>query len=91
MGDKGACTADIVTFTFNGETLVGTAGRMLAAVLIGQGRRILRHSPKAGAPRGAFCLMGSCQECLVEIDGHRRLACRTPLTVGMDVRTVFLG
>ena len=91
MDDKGARAAEVVTFTFDGEALAGTVGRMLAAVLIEQGCRILRYSPKAGTPRGAFCLMGSCQECLVEVDGHRRLACRTPLVANMDVRPVTLG
>lgn len=90
MSDKGSKAAEVVAFTFDDETLAGTAGRMLAAVLIAQGRRVLRRSPKAGAPRGAFCLMGSCQECLVEVDGHRRLACRTPLAAHMDVRRITL-
>jgi D-hydroxyproline dehydrogenase subunit gamma len=84
--ETGPRSAENVTFRFDGETLTGPAGRMLAAVLMARGRRLLRRSPAAGTPRGAFCLMGSCQECLVEVDGHRRLACRTPLAAGMDVR-----
>jgi ferredoxin len=91
LSDRGARAAEVVTFTFDNELLAGAAGRMVAAVLIEQGRRILRLSPKAGAPRGAFCLMGSCQECLVEVNGHRRLACQTRLVADMDVRRVTLG
>jgi predicted molibdopterin-dependent oxidoreductase YjgC len=90
LSDKGAHAPEVVAFTFDNETLTGAAGRMLAAVLIAQGRRILRRSPRAEMPRGAFCLMGSCQECLVDVDGHRRLACRTSLVADMDVRRVTL-
>jgi len=35
-----------------------------------------------------FCLMGSCQECLVMINGRRVLACRTPVARGLVVEQV---
>jgi predicted molibdopterin-dependent oxidoreductase YjgC len=34
-----------------------------------------------------FCLMGSCQECLVRVDGRRALACQEPVRDGMVVVT----
>lgn len=47
---------------------------------------VLRRSPKDGAPRGIFCGMGLCFECMVEVDGIRRRSCLTPVSAGMVVR-----
>ena len=63
-------------------------GAMLAAALMTAGYWHLRNSPAAGAPRGAFCLMGVCQECRVTIDGqaHAR-SCQIVCVEGMEVQT----
>lgn len=76
-----------VTLLVNGQSLGAHAGEMLAAVLLAAECTVLRHSPRARATRGAFCFMGSCQECLVQVDGAQRLACRTPVADGMQVVT----
>jgi predicted molibdopterin-dependent oxidoreductase YjgC len=76
-----------VDFSFDGAPLTGWAGDNLAAALMQAGERRLRDSPRAGQPRGAFCLMGSCQECVVWVDGTRREACRTTLRAGMAIRS----
>jgi hypothetical protein len=34
-----------------------------------------------------FCLMGSCQECVVWADARRVLACQEPVRAGLDVRS----
>ena len=51
----------------------------------------VRRSPRTGSPRGAFCMMGVCQECLVRIDGMLRQACLTPVEDGMRVESVDPG
>jgi predicted molibdopterin-dependent oxidoreductase YjgC len=76
-----------VDFTVDGRTLSAPAGELLASSLAAAGLLVLRTSPGAGGPRGAFCFMGLCQECLVEIDGFPRQACLTPVTAGMTVQT----
>jgi predicted molibdopterin-dependent oxidoreductase YjgC len=63
-------------------------GIMLAASLLEAGILTLRHSPRAGAPRGAFCFMGVCQECVVQVDGATVQACLVPTVPGMRVRLV---
>lgn len=60
-------------------------GLSVAAVLLAQAVYHLRNSPTAGTPRGAFCLMGACQECAILIDGRIRRACQTPVRDGMRV------
>jgi aerobic-type carbon monoxide dehydrogenase small subunit (CoxS/CutS family) len=49
------------------------------------GIRRLRGSP-GGAPRGLFCGMGVCQECVVEVEGATLPACQTRVADGMVVR-----
>ncbi|MBS0558583.1 MAG: (2Fe-2S)-binding protein [Proteobacteria bacterium] len=61
------------------------AGINLAAALLLLGIRQLRSSPRARQPRGAFCMMGVCQECLVRAEGRLVQACMMPVTEGLRV------
>lgn len=72
-------------FLFNGKPIDAFAGETVASALLAAGVRVLRASPRAGAPRATFCWMGICQECTVVVDGIRRPACRTELRDGMEV------
>lgn len=74
-----------VSFSFDGETLSAAEGETLAAALHAQGRRTLRIHRDDGGPRGAFCFMGVCQECVVLIDGRQTEACRTLIREGLVV------
>lgn len=78
-------TAD-VSFSFEGETIVAFEGETIAAALTAAGKLDLREA-HGGTGRGIFCGMGSCQECLVEIDGRgSQRACMTKVAAGLDVR-----
>src|SRR5271168_4524069 len=75
-----------VTFEFEGRPIRGRRGESLAAALTAAGERELRRT-RTGPPRGLFCGMGVCQECLVEIDGlSGQRACMTKLDRPMQVR-----
>lgn len=76
-----------VTLSVDGQALEAFAGESLAAALWAAGRRVLRQSPRAGTPRGVFCMMGACQECLVRVDGQRALACQVVVRAEMRVET----
>jgi len=76
---------DPVEIVVNGRPIAALSGESLAAALAAAGICILRHSPVASGPRGVFCLMGSCQECLVQVDGAAALACMEPVRAGMEV------
>ena len=58
----------------------------LAAALAGIGKAATRRS-LSGDARGAFCGMGVCFECRVQVDGVERLACLTRVAAGMEVVT----
>lgn len=75
-----------VTITVDGTPLSVPRGEPLATALLCEGHVCLRYSPNAGAPRGAFCFMGVCQECSIEVDGHLVQTCLTPAQEGMAVR-----
>lgn len=79
-------SAGTVLIRVDGREVSAPPGQPLAQVLSGADP-VLRHSPKDGAPRGLFCGMGLCFECMVEVDGLRRRSCLTPVSAGMVVRT----
>lgn len=78
--------AERIAIDFEGESVEGRRGETLAAALAAAGIRNLR-STRSGQPRGIFCGMGVCQECLVEIDGRsNQRACMTKLAGPVSVR-----
>lgn len=83
-----ASPATSVEFAFDGQSVFAPSGESVAAALFAAGIKTLRCSPREQTPRGMFCLMGSCQECLVMIDGRRVLACRTRVAAGLVVSRV---
>ncbi|MBC9207992.1 (2Fe-2S)-binding protein [Roseomonas aerophila] len=84
----GATRPAEVAFTYAGTPQRAPVGEALATALACAGVLGLRRSPAAGTPRGAFCFMGSCQECLVLVDGVPRQACLVPVRPGLDVQPV---
>ena len=74
-----------VRVTFDGVALDLPEGANLAAALLAAGVDRFRRTPVSGAPRGPFCMMGACFDCLVEIDGVVRQACMIEVCEGMTV------
>lgn len=80
-------TRPALPFTFEGEPVEGCEGDSVASALLALGHLATRETPVSGAPRGPYCMMGVCFDCLVEIDGvGNRQACLVPLRAGMDIR-----
>ncbi|MFE6624481.1 (2Fe-2S)-binding protein [Streptomyces sp. NPDC008086] len=76
------------TFTFDGEPVRARSGQSVAAALIASGRRSWRHTRIEGRPRGVFCGIGVCFDCLVTVNGrpnHR--ACLVEARPGDTVTT----
>ncbi|MGH9348199.1 MAG: (2Fe-2S)-binding protein [Vicinamibacterales bacterium] len=77
-----------VTLLVDGAQIEAFEGESIAAALLADGRRVLRYSPREHEPRGLFCGMGICFECVVAIDGDRRVrGCVTPVRDGMTIAT----
>jgi predicted molibdopterin-dependent oxidoreductase YjgC len=63
------------------------AGESIAAACFAAGIRVLRWTA-GGEPRGYFCGMGVCQDCLVTVDGMPNVrACMTMVREGVRVTT----
>ena len=77
----------VIAFDFEGTIFEARAGDSVAAALLANGVLAFRTTPISGAPRGPWCLIGNCHECLVEIDGEpNRQACMVEVRAGMRVR-----
>lgn len=76
------------TFTFDGQPVAAFAGESVVAALWAAGRRELRRSPRADLPRGLFCMMGSCQECLVWVGTRKLPSCQVPVSDGLVVESL---
>ena len=74
-----------VVILVDGEPVPCFAGETVTAALLAHGRRHLRKSPGLGGPRGAFCLMGACQECTIRIGGRLAPACMVEVRDGLVV------
>lgn len=80
--------AGLLSIEFDGQALQVPAGVSLAAALLASGVRHTRSTPVSGSPRAAYCMMGVCFECLVEVDGMPNCqACLLPVSPGMRVRS----
>jgi predicted molibdopterin-dependent oxidoreductase YjgC len=75
-----------LTLTLDGAAVTAYEGETVATVLLAEGRIATRTTP-GGEPRGVFCGMGVCFDCLVVVDGiPNTRACMTKAREGMDVR-----
>lgn len=75
-----------VTIQFDGLPVAARDGDSVAAALLVGGHAVTRTTP-GGEPRGPYCMMGVCFDCLVEVDGVANVqACMTSVRDGMKVR-----
>ena len=76
-----------VTITVDGMPVKAYGGETIAGALLANGQRAWRRT-ESGQPRGLFCGMGICFDCLVAVDGVPNVrACITPVADGMVVET----
>jgi predicted molibdopterin-dependent oxidoreductase YjgC len=75
-----------ISFTFNGHPLEAAPGQSVGAALTANGITAWRSTRKGGRPRGLFCGIGVCFDCLVTVDGApNQRACLAEVRDGMAV------
>lgn len=80
----------LVKFTFNGKEYEGYEGEPIAAALKASGVMIHRYTKKEHRPRGIFCAIGRCTDCVMIVNGKPNVrTCVTPLAEGMEVKTQY--
>ncbi len=75
-----------ICLTIDGEPVMAKSGDTVAAALLAHSGNASRLTGK-GSPRTAFCMMGVCFDCLVEVDGHPNVqGCMTQVRERMAIR-----
>src|SRR3954471_8962505 len=74
-----------VRIRFDGAEIEALPGETVAAALAAADIVSVRQA-RSGAPRGPFCGMGACFDCLVTVNGRpNQRACLTKVAAGMEV------
>ena len=77
-----------INLTLDGVPVTARPGQTVAAVLIEAGITSWRTTRNEGRPRGLFCGIGICFDCLVTADGvPNQRACLTPARDNMALET----
>jgi sarcosine oxidase subunit alpha len=72
----------------DGQNIVAYEGETVAAALIAAGRRTFRQTTNKKHPRGLYCGIGLCYECMMIINGvPNTRACQTLATPGCRVES----
>ncbi|HCY85538.1 MAG TPA: proline dehydrogenase [Desulfobacteraceae bacterium] len=73
----------------DGRDLAAFKGETIHAAMIAAGIQHFRHAPGSG-PRGVFCGMGICYDCMVRVNGKdNQRACMTQVKDGMEIQTLI--
>lgn len=72
----------------DGRPIQALEGEPIASALLANGIRVCRYTPKRHEPRGIFCGIGQCTDCLMQVNGIPNVrTCVTPVEEDMDIRT----
>jgi predicted molibdopterin-dependent oxidoreductase YjgC len=76
------------TIEFDGRAIPALPGQTIAAALWAQGIVAWRRTRVTGRPRGAFCGIGACFDCLATVNGRpNQRTCLLPAEPGDTVTT----
>jgi len=75
-------------YYFNGEELTALEGEVISSALYAAGISVLGHHHRDGGAQGIYCVNGQCSQCMVVADGRPVKACMTPVTPGMEVKSL---
>lgn len=77
-----------ITVVVDGEPVTAFEGEPIATALLAAGRRVFRYTTKRKDPRGVFCALGRCTDCIMIVDGQPNVrTCVTPARDGMQIET----
>lgn len=78
----------VISISFDGKRIEAYEGEPIAAALIAAGISAFRTTVERHEPRGVFCAIGRCTDCVVTVNGVPNVrACVTPVAEGMNVET----
>jgi len=72
----------------DGRPIQAYEGEPIAAALMAIGVKVFRKTRKKKEPRGVFCAIGRCTDCIMSVDGIPNVrTCVTPVREGMEIWT----
>ena len=78
-------TGELVEITVDDKTIQAYEGEPILAAILNAGIKINRYTVKRNEPRGRFCGIGQCTDC---VDGKPNVrTCITPVKAGMVIKT----
>jgi hypothetical protein len=78
-----------ITLTFDGRPVAAVVGDSVGSALTRAGVRSWRTTRHEGRPRGLFCGIGICYDCLLTVDGAaNQRACLVPAVDGMELQSI---
>lgn len=76
-----------ITISINGVEFHVSEGASIASALLSADIAEFRRTSRSASPRGLFCGMGSCYDCVVTVDGAVQRSCITAIADGMAIET----
>lgn len=77
-----------ITIFVDGKNVSAYEGEMIASALYARGIKKLRFTSKFKEPRGIFCAIGQCTDCVMTVNGLPNVrTCVTPVKQGMKIES----
>ncbi len=77
-----------IQFTFDGNSMEGFEDEPIAMALRSNGVMVHRYTTKKNEPRGIFCAIGRCTDCIMIVNGIPNVrTCVEQLKEGMVIQT----
>ena len=78
----------MVTIIVDGKEIPAVEGEPILSALLASGIKVANIIPKHYEPRGYFCGIGRCTNCVMTVNGDPHVrTCVTPVEAGMVVET----
>ena len=72
----------------DGEKILAYEGETIGTALLAAGKRVLRKTMRQKKPRGIYCGMGVCFDCVMVVDGQPNTrVCQTLATPNCRIQT----
>ncbi|MEW9123163.1 MAG: (2Fe-2S)-binding protein [Thermotaleaceae bacterium] len=79
-----------VKIIVDGKSYPAYEGEMIAAALISNGIKSFRYTKHQHSPRGIYCGIGRCTDCVMIVNGVPNVrTCITPVAEGMTIETQY--
>ncbi len=77
-----------ILITVDGKEIEAIEGEPIAAALLAAEIYVLHYTHKYNHPRGVFCAIGRCTDCIMTVNGTPNVrTCVTPVEPGMKIET----